>query len=144
MHFAIAGAGVAGSFLGRMLADKGHEVEIYEASKREAHWPVCAWGASRHMLEKFSSMAGLDFANYVLHVGSDLRMDLPDDKHETLELKGLVTYDKHAWEQELLKDQKVIYGRKITRETFPVEDYDYVLDCTGLHRSLLPRSKDDF
>jgi flavin-dependent dehydrogenase len=127
-----------------MLQRRGHEVEVFEASKKENHWPVCAWGASRHMLEKFSDQAGLDFARYVFHVGHRLRMELPGDNEEYLDLKGLVTYDKHSWEEDLLKDVKVMYGSRVTRETFPLEKYDYVIDCTGLHRTLLPKAEDDF
>jgi flavin-dependent dehydrogenase len=144
MHFAIAGAGVAGSYLGNMLQKRGHEVEIFEAAKKEHHWPVCAWGASKHMLEKFSDQAGLDFAKYVFHVGHRLRMELPNDNEEYLDLRGLVTYDKHGWETDLLKNVRVEYGTKVTRETFPFDKYDYVIDCTGLHRTLLPKSDQDF
>lgn len=144
MRFAIAGAGVAGSYLGNMLARRGHKVEIFEASRPENHWPVCAWGASRHMLEKFSNQAGLDFGQYILHVGKGLRMDLPRNKVEHLELKGLVTYDKRRWEQDLMKGVEIKFGTKISKDAFHFGDYDYVLDCTGLHRSLLPRSDEDF
>jgi flavin-dependent dehydrogenase len=38
----------------------------------------------------------------------------------------------------------VTYGTKMTRETFLFDKYDYVIDCTGLHRSLLPKSSEDF
>ena len=55
MKFAIIGAGVAGSYLGNILHNNGHDVTIYEAYPKEKHWPVCAWGASRHMLEHFFS-----------------------------------------------------------------------------------------
>ena len=96
------------------------------------------------MLEKFSKSAGLDFSEYILHVGQRLRMDLPHGKQEYLELRGLVTYDKHRWERELLKGVAVKYGSRVDRNSFPFTEYDYVLDCTGLHRSLLPRSADDF
>lgn len=144
LKFAIAGAGVAGSYLANMLARRGHAVEVFEASRTESHWPVCAWGASRHMLARFSEQAGLDFDSYILHVGKSLRMDLPRDKVEYLELKGLVTYDKHRWEHDLMKGVEIKYGTKITLDTFPLDKYDYVLDCTGLHRTLLPKSKEDF
>src|SRR5918911_371548 len=144
MHIAIAGAGVAGSYLGSMLQRRGHDVELFEASKKEHHWPVCAWGASRHMLEKFSAHAGLNFNDYIFHIGHRLRMELPGDKEEHLDLKGLVTYNKQQWENDLLKDVKVTYGVKCTKETFPFTRYDYVLDCTGLHRTLLPKSDQDF
>lgn len=144
MNFAIAGAGVAGSYLGNMLQKRGHSVEIFEASKKEHHWPVCAWGASRHMLERFSNQAGLDFASYIFHVGKKLKIQLPENKGEVLDLKGLVTYNKDGWEADLLKNVKVTYGTKMTRETFAFDKYDYVIDCTGLHRSLLPKSSEDF
>lgn len=71
-------------------------------------------------------------------------MDLPNENKEYLELRGLVTYDKHKWEIDLLKDLKINYDFKCTRENFPIGDYDYVIDCTGLHRSLLPKSDTDF
>jgi len=144
MNFAIGGAGVAGSYLGNMLQKRGHSVEIFEASKKEHHWPVCAWGASRHMLERFSNQAGLDFASYIFHVGKKLKIQLPENKGEVLDLKGLVTYNKDGWEADLLKNVKVTYGTKMTRETFAFDKYDYVIDCTGLHRSLLPKSSEDF
>ncbi len=144
MNFAIAGAGVAGSYLGNMLQSRGHDVNIFEASRKDLHWPVCAWGASRHMLEKFSNQAGLDFSDYIFHAGHQLKIELPNKKEEFLELKGLVTYNKHAWEVDLLKNVKVKYGVRISRETFTVDKYDYIIDCTGLHRSLLPKSGQDF
>jgi flavin-dependent dehydrogenase len=144
MHIAIAGAGVAGSYLANMLQQRGHSVEIFEASNEEHHWPVCAWGASKHMLEKFSDQAGLDFDNYIFHVGQKLRMELPRDNIEYLDLKGLVTYDKREWEKDLLKNVKVTYGTKITKGKFKFDKYDYVIDCTGLHRTLLPKSDQDF
>jgi flavin-dependent dehydrogenase len=144
MNFAIAGAGVAGSYLGNMLQKRGHDVDIFEAYKKDHHWPVCAWGASRHMLERFSKQAGLDFSNYIFHVGQQLKIELPNNNEESLELKGLVTYNKYGWEADLLKNVKVTYGVKVTREASAFDKYDYIIDCTGLHRSLLPKSGQDF
>jgi flavin-dependent dehydrogenase len=144
MHFAIAGAGVAGSYLANMLQKRSHDVDVFEASKKEHHWPVCAWGASRHMLERFSDQAGLNFGNYIFHVGQKLRIQLPNNTEECLELKGLATYNKYDWEDDLLKDINVTYGLKVARETFRLDRYDYIIDCTGLHRSLLPKSGQDF
>ena len=144
MKIAIAGAGVAGSYLANLLQKDGHKVEVFESSKRENHWAVCAWGASHHMLEKFSEKAGLNFGEYIYHVGRVLKMQLPDNKSEQLDLNGLVTYNKQKWERDLLEGIKLTYGSKCTSATFPFDKYDYVIDCTGLHRTLLPKSKDDF
>ena len=59
MKLAIVGAGVAGPYLGNRLQEYGHQIELFEASRKESHWPVCAWGASKNMLEIFSKDAGL-------------------------------------------------------------------------------------
>ena len=128
MKIAIAGAGVAGSYLGHLLQKRGHEVEIFESSKKENHLAVCAWGASRHMLSKFSEQADLNFDDYIFHVGKILRMDLPNNIREYLDLKGLVTYDKHRWEHDLLEGVKITYGVKCTLKTFPLNEYNYVID----------------
>ena len=144
MKIAVIGAGVAGSYLGGMLHKIGHDITIFESNKKEMHWPVCAWGASRHMLEYFSNKAGLDFDNYVFHVGRRLRMGLPNQKEEFLDLDGLVTYNKKQWESDLLSGVTVEYGINCDKKTFPVDKYDYVLDCTGFHRKFLPKPREDF
>ena len=72
MRIAVVGAGVSGSYLGHMLHKRGDDVEIFESSRKENQWAVCAWGASRNMLAKFSNRAGLDFDNYIFHVGKTL------------------------------------------------------------------------
>jgi flavin-dependent dehydrogenase len=144
MNIAVVGAGVAGSYLSRMLQDKGHRVKAFESSRKDSHWPVCAWGASKNMLQIFSKKAGLNFDEYILHIGKALKMYLPKNNIEYLHLKGLVTYDKKRWEHDLLKGIEVSYGTRFTLESFPATDFDYVLDCTGYHRSLLPKSDHDF
>lgn len=144
MRFAVVGAGVSGSYLGHMIHKRGHNVEVFEASSKENHWPVCAWGASRNMLDIFSKRAGLNFDNYIVHTGRTLKMDLPKHIREYLNLRGLVTYNKQKWEDDLLKNLKVTYGFRCTKESFPFDEYDYVIDCTGMHRTLLPRSSEDF
>jgi flavin-dependent dehydrogenase len=142
MKFAVVGAGVAGSFLASMLTRKDHEVEVFELYKKEQHFPVCAWGASRHMLSHFSKMAGLNFDDYVFHVGERIGIRLPNGKSDYLNCLGLVTYDKKKWEEDLMDGIPVRYGIRCTRDNFPFHNYDHVLDCTGFHRSLLPKPKE--
>ena len=144
MRIAIIGAGVAGSYLASMTSKMGHEIEVFETDDKEGHWPICAWGGSKNMLSKFSRQAGLEFDDYITHTGRILRIELPEDKEEYLELKGLVTYNKQEWESDLLRGINVIYGRKCNLENFPLSEYELIIDCTGFHRSLLPRSNEDF
>jgi flavin-dependent dehydrogenase len=144
MNIAVVGAGVAGSYLSRMLQDRGHKVKVFESSGVDSHWPVCAWGASKNMLKRFSTKAGLNFDEYILHSGKILKMYLPQNHIEYLDLKGLVTYDKKRWEHDLLRGIEVSYKTRFTVDHFSTTDFDYVLDCTGYHRSLLPKSNLDF
>jgi flavin-dependent dehydrogenase len=139
MKCAIVGAGVAGSFLASMLKQRGNEVEVFEWYQKDLHFPVCAWGASRNMLSHFSRMAGLNFDDYVLHVGQRIEIRLPNGKNEFLKCLGLVTYDKKKWENDLLDGIKINYGARCTQDNFPFHKYDYVFDCTGFHRSMLPK-----
>ena len=143
MNIAIVGAGVAGSYLACMLKHQ-HNIDLFEATRKENHWAVCAWGASKNMLWKFSKNAGLDFSKYILHVGEKLKIDLPNDKEEHLNLKGLVTYNKQKWEKDLTEGIDIKYGVDCNKDTFPFNKYDYIIDCTGLRRTFLPKSKEDF
>ncbi len=142
MKFGVVGAGVAGSFLASMLKQKGHEVDVFELYEKEKHFPVCAWGASRHMLSHFSGMAGLNFDDYIFHVGERIGIRLPNGKRSHLNCLGFVTYDKRKWEEDLLDGIDINYGVRCTQENFPFHKYDYVLDCTGFHRSLLPKPRE--
>jgi flavin-dependent dehydrogenase len=144
MKIAIVGAGVSGSYLGRLLQKHGHEIEIFESSSKENRWAVCAWGAPRHILSKFSQQAGINFDNYILHIGKNLRIEHSPNVFENMNVTGLITYNKQKWEDDLLDGIKIRYGFRCTRGTFPVNRYDYVIDCTGVHRALLPKPKEDF
>ncbi len=141
MKIAIIGAGVSGAFLARMLDE--HQVEVFEGYPKEEHFPVCAWGASRNMLDYYSKLAGLNFDDYILHVGKKVEMRLPNGNKEFLDCLGLVTYHKKRWEEDLLRSIKINYGVRCRLDTFPLHKYDYVLDCTGFHRSMLPKVDDE-
>lgn len=141
MKIAIIGAGVSGAFLARML--NNHQVEVFESYAKEEHFPVCAWGASRNMLDYYSKLAGLNFDDYILHIGKKVEMRLPNGNKEFLNCLGLVTYHKQQWEHDLLDGIKVNYGVRCTLDTFPIHKYDYVLDCTGFHRSMLPKVENE-
>ena len=56
----------------------------------------------------------------------------------------MVTYDKKLWEQDLLRELKVHYGQRCLPNSQLLNGFDYILDCTGVHRSLLPKSSENF
>lgn len=123
---------------------RGHEVTVFEKAKKENHWGVCAWGASKDVLSKFSNQADLEFDKYIFQIGKKMKVVNYDNSVEYYILNGLVTFDKHKWENDLLGDIDTKFGVRYTSQTFPLHKYDYVLDCTGVNRELLPKCPHDF
>lgn len=144
MRIAIAGAGVTGSYLAHMLMVNGHNVDVYESSKESNHFAVCAWGAPFSDLTRFSKNAGLNFNDYILYLGKTGVFEEPDGRSQKYNVNGLVTYDKYRWEQDLLRGTNVKYNCRLTSKSLLVSQYDLVVDCTGFHRTLLPKPQEDF
>lgn len=139
---AIVGLGVAGSYLLNRLSEE-HDVTGYERQKEGQFQAVCAWGTSRHELGKIMKPRGIDFEKYVLFTGNGMKVDLGKDKTTEIPLKGLVTFDKHQLELDLTKGKKIKFGVKATPTMLKNENYDMIIDCTGLHRAFLPKIKED-
>lgn len=139
---AVVGLGVAGSYLLSRLS-QDHDVTGYEMQKEGEFQAVCAWGTSGNELSKIMKPLGLDFEDYVLFNGKEMVVDLGSKKARRIRLKGLVTYDKHQLEVDLTKGKNAIYGLKATPSLLKDKGYDMIIDCTGLHRSFLPKVKDD-
>jgi hypothetical protein len=55
----------------------------------------------------------------------------------------LVTYDKHKLTEDMLKGKKVHWGAQMKSVDGNFEGFDTVVDATGLHRSLLPKVRND-
>jgi flavin-dependent dehydrogenase len=134
--------GVAGSYLLNRL-DGEHDVTGYEMQREGEFNAVCAWGTSRTELSKIMQPLGVDFEKYVLFNGKEMVVDLGNGKSRHVTLKGLVTYDKHQLELDLTKGKKAKFGVKATPTLLKNEGYDRIIDCTGLHRSFLPKVKED-
>ena len=139
---AIVGLGVAGSYLLNRLSER-HDVTGFEMQKEGEFQAVCAWGTSRNELSKIMTPLGIDFEKYVLFDGKQMVVDLGNGNSREIPLIGLVTYDKHQLEVDLTKGKDVHYGVKATPATLKDKGYDMIIDCTGLHRSFLPKIKED-
>ena len=141
MKVAVVGTGVAGAYLLNRIP-REHQVEAFEM-RTEANWyTVCAWGTSEPFISEMVKRAGFNFDDYVLHRGKRMTVDLGDEKLE-IKLKGLVTYDKHRLTHDMLKGKKVHWGEQVKHPNGTFSDFDLVVDATGLHRSLLPKLKED-
>jgi flavin-dependent dehydrogenase len=142
LKIAVVGLGVAGSYLLSRLSDQ-HDVTGYEMQREGEFNAVCAWGTSRSELHKIMEPVGVDFEKYVLFNGKEMVVDLGKGKSRHVRLLGLVTYDKHQLELDLTKGKKAFFGVKATPTLLKNQGFDMIIDCTGLHRSFLPKVKDD-
>jgi flavin-dependent dehydrogenase len=135
------GTGVAGAYLMNRIPSE-HEVEAFEMRTERNWYTVCAWGTSEPFIRDLVRMAGFSFDDYVLHRGKRMIVDLGDEEME-IKLKGLVTYDKHKLTHDMIEGKKVHWGQHITERDGKFDGFDAVVDATGLHRSLLPKLKED-
>ncbi|HZW55018.1 MAG TPA: NAD(P)/FAD-dependent oxidoreductase [Nitrososphaerales archaeon] len=142
MRIAIVGLGVAGSYLLNRLS-REHDVMGFELQKQGEFQAVCAWGTSKNELSKILEPLGINFEKYILFNGKEMAVDLGNGSFRKIRLKGLVTYDKHQLEVDLTQGKKANYGVKVTPSSLREEDYDLIVDCTGLHRTFLPEPKED-
>ncbi|KAF0214759.1 MAG: hypothetical protein FD174_4303 [Geobacteraceae bacterium] len=128
---AIAGAGMTGAYLFRLLKNEGCEVHLFDREPvGECGLTPCAWGTSADFI-KLVEKAGLAAEKYILR-----RLDyiLIDD----VKIKAdLITFDKPQLVKDLLKDAEIRFA------PLPISRYDRVIDATGVSRALLPSIEDD-
>ncbi len=131
MKVAIAGAGLTGAYLYRLLKSLGHEADIFarDPGTRCGINP-CAWGTSNGFMEQVKG-AGLDPEKYILQNLQYVWIDgfkIPAE---------LATFDKPRLIKDLLKDARIIQG--------PVhaEEYGRIIDATGVSRVFLPPPAED-
>jgi len=135
MNVAIAGAGIAGSYLGILLEKKGIHADVYEQGECDTTCRVrsCGWGAQSR-IGAYLARAGLDLDDYLLSSMESMQFDQMSAR------TGLCTIDKPA----LIRDLRS--GCTVTPRPFTVDDgdaYDVVVDATGIARSLLPPCTSD-
>jgi len=141
LRIAIVGAGVAGSYLVRMLSGE-HRVTAFEAQGEADYRSICAWGAPKAPMREFASRAGLSFDEYILHEGRYFTMRFGDRVLE-IPLTGLSTFDKERFLADLRRGGDVRFGVRVPRGS-PPGDYDLVVDATGFHRALVGRPSREF
>ena len=128
---AIAGAGMTGAYLYRLLFNRGQESDVFDIELgTKCGLSPCAWGTSRGFTSLVED-AGLDPQKYILR-----RLDhvLIDEVKINAEL---MTFDKPGLVKDLLK------GAEIKYSPLDVKRYDRIIDATGVSRAFLPPIKDD-
>lgn len=126
-RIAIAGAGIVGAYLYRLLLNKGYQVDLFDEKKRtKCGLRPCAWGTSRGFTELVRA-AGLDPESYILNRVDYLMMD------EVRVQADLKTFDKPRLVKDLLQDAQIAYSEP------DLTKYHRVIDATGVSRAFLPR-----
>ena len=123
---AIAGAGICGAYLYKLMHNAGIECDVYDiGSRNPCGQNACAWGTSRGFSELVEA-AGLDADAYILGRVDHILMD------EVRIAADLMTFDKPGLIKDLLKSTRVNYI------PLDVAAYDRVIDATGVFRAFLP------
>ena len=130
-RLAIAGAGVAGAYLYRLLNKKWAQIDIYDVRhKTKCGVSPCAWAATKGFMGHVEA-TGLDPNKYILQEMNHVAVDDMKVKVEAM------TIDKPRLVTDLLQGADVKYT------PLDVNKYDRVIDATGLSRTFLPPIKED-
>lgn len=139
LKIAIVGMGVAGSYLAARLRDE-HKVVGFERLPKDRFDAVCGWATSNKGIDDFAKKVGLNFEDYILYKGREMCLDL-FGRSIYIRLKGLCTFDKLRFIQDVAEGAEVNYGKFIPRSR--LDGFDLIVDASGLTRPLLPRVKHD-
>jgi flavin-dependent dehydrogenase len=140
MKIAVVGMGVAGSYLASRLNSE-NQVFGFERLKEDNFDAVCGWGTTIVGISKYAKDCGLNFEDYITHTGKSMRVDV-NGEIINIDLKGLCCFDKIRFIRDMSKDIDIKFGRFISKETFS-DEYDLIIDSTGLIRPLLPKIEND-
>ena len=134
MKIAIAGAGISGAYMYRLLDILGHDVAIFDLEhKTNCGINPCAWGASKGF-EDLVKKAGLNPNDYILRRFDHIWFD-------EIKIKAyMLTIDKPKLIKDLLGDAEV--GKYGPHRSFRY-DYDRIIDATGVARAYLPPIDND-
>lgn len=130
-QIAIAGAGMTGAYLYRLLCREGVRSDVYDvAPPTRCGLSPCAWGTSRGFAELVAD-AGLAADDYILQCSDHVLMDDVKIKAD------LLTFDKPR----LVKD--LLAGARIKHSSLDPMAYERVIDATGVARAFLPAIAND-
>jgi flavin-dependent dehydrogenase len=135
MNIAISGAGIAGGYLAKLLEKKGISPDVYDGMDHDNRCGCrsCGWGVPRS-IGKYLADVGLDFNEYLIKPMTSMEFD------------GLVAKTPFCTinKPRLIKDLTYETGLKRQNLKIPdAENYDFIVDATGIARALLPPCRSD-
>jgi flavin-dependent dehydrogenase len=135
MKVAIAGAGIAGGYLGRLLEQRGISADVYDGRDHATNCKCrsCGWGAPVG-IKTYLAEVGLELDDYLLESMSSMNFD------GLVARTPLCTINKPLLLRDFRKAARWI-GQNLTPEK--AEEYDIVVDATGIIRAFLPPCRSD-
>jgi flavin-dependent dehydrogenase len=135
MKVAIAGAGIAGGYLARLLEQNDIHPDLYDCidHRTACKCRSCGWGAPTD-IRRYLSSVDLDLADYLMNTMGDVNFD------GIVAKTPLCTINKPRLLQDLTWGQKVQDHHILPGE---MDTYDVLVDATGIARALLPPCKSD-
>jgi flavin-dependent dehydrogenase len=135
MNVAIAGAGIAGGYLAKLLEQREISPDVYDGMDHETRcgYRSCGWGAPRSIETQLADV-GLDFNTYLLEPMASMNFNGLAAK------TPLCTLNKPR----LLRDLR--QGTRWKQQNLGEEaaaDYDIIVDATGISRAFLPPCRSD-
>lgn len=129
---AIAGAGMVGSYLCRLLETKGIKADLYGERVGHAACGIspCAWGSTGRFRDGIRAVQ-LDPEKYILRDFSVVNFEGVDMR------ASLLTFDKPRLIRDLQAGNNAIDG------PIPRRQYERVIDATGVRRAYLPAIHED-
>ncbi len=135
MKVAIAGSGIAGGYLARLLGQNGISPDVYDAMVHDTRcgYRSCGWGAPERIAPYLTDV-GLDLSDYLIEPMTSMNFD------GLVATTPLWTIDKPRLIRDFMK------GLELKRQNLGPEGadgYDLVIDATGIARALLPACRSD-
>ncbi len=135
MKIAIAGAGIAGGYLAKLLVQKGIVPDVFDGMDHGTRcgYRSCGWGAPAG-IGTYLASAGLSPDDYFLKTMPVMHFD------GLVAQTPLCTIDKPRLLRDLTRDTE-LKRRDLGKEE--ADEYDIVVDATGIARAFLPPCRSD-
>ena len=133
MRVAIFGAGMAGTYLAKLLAKDDISYTLFD--KRDRPSCFCAWGwAGFKQVKEFVKGIGYNADDYVL-----VRPKKAWVNGVEVKIKNVVTFDKLKWLEDMWKDEVIV----VNHVAYDPTDYNLVVDATGTARAVMGKPEND-
>lgn len=136
---AIAGLGIAGSYLFRRMQLEDMDVEGYDP-KKDGFYVPCGYATNVNRIRVLLNNVGMDAEHYVRSTAHTVIIATEGGRELELPSKGLCTIDKNLLESDLVAGYD--YARK--KAEMPGSSDTLLIDATGVSRYYLGPSGHDF